>query len=115
MKPKDNMHLYYIGCQSLGVVKIGRAVDPNGRLRSLLHGSPTTDLNMLFVAWDRGADEYAVHYLWRNKHHHGEWFVLDEELRSWIESGAELPDGFVPGKFNCRKKLMKRKAVSIFY
>jgi len=66
-------HLYVIGETSSGIVKIGRSVDPESRLRTFQTGYPRK-LSLLHVEPEAGHLEPRLHARFASLRTHGEWF-----------------------------------------
>lgn len=73
--------VYFIGCGDF--VKIGTAVDPMVRLRSLRVGNPFP-LAVLRVVPGDIQTEWAFHRRFRRHLHRDEWFRIEGELKSWL-------------------------------
>lgn len=83
-KAKAPQHVYFIRATVTGLVKIGCASDPAGRLKALQIGSAET-LDLLAVWRDAGRDgEREMHELFASFRAHGEWFYPSEELDAAI-------------------------------
>lgn len=67
-----------------GLVKLGRSVEPQKRLRSLQRMSPTP-LTLIATIPEHLVSEEEAHERWSEQRAHGEWFEPSPELRAWIE------------------------------
>jgi hypothetical protein len=77
-------HVYFIRATSSGLVKIGCASDPWGRLRAFQTGSAER-LALVGVIPNAGrAGERELHELFASFRAHGEWFYPSEELDAAI-------------------------------
>jgi hypothetical protein len=80
-----NDYVYFIQEGDAGNVKIGRAIDPVGRMATLQTGNPN---HLTLIATIKGGDkERALHAKFKRYHINGEWFAGDA-VRAWI---AETP------------------------
>jgi hypothetical protein len=72
------MHLYIIQSDVTGSIKIGRANEPEKRIKALQTGS-SYPLKILKVILDKGDCEFKIHDLLKKHklHLHGEWFHWD--------------------------------------
>jgi hypothetical protein len=68
--------VYAIGCPSIGMIKIGKAVDPIARLAELerMNAAPLVLLGLSHGLWL----ETTLHRRYAAHRHHGEWFKIDE-------------------------------------
>lgn len=79
------MHLYAIVNESAKAVKIGKAVDPDKRLRLLQTGNHSP-LTLRRVWRDCGKYERDVHRYFWHSHKRGEWFAMNECMALFVET-----------------------------
>lgn len=77
----DQQYLYFILCGD--AVKIGRAKDPNVRMRELQTGAPGT-LTLLASFERAGYLESLCHKLLAEQRLSGEWFIYDSNVEKII-------------------------------
>lgn len=83
------MHVYFIQCHdSIGLIKIGKAANPMGRLAGLQTGSPHK-LSLIGSVMFRDdqqaiAAERKIHRVFLHCRRRGEWFSQTTELRQFI-------------------------------
>lgn len=80
--------VYFIRIAGIPLVKVGRAVDPMGRLGDLQVGSPF-ELLLLGSIPGRTAVEKAIHQRFDAQRVRGEWFRLDARLAAFIRVALE--------------------------
>ncbi len=81
--------VYFVQSQD-GLVKIGRAITPELRLRRLQTGSSSKlDLILSVPTKDPARLEAAYHRRFRAKHRHGEWFALTQEDIESVKQGID--------------------------
>jgi hypothetical protein len=85
--------IYFVQAQSLGLIKIGVAIDPMVRIGELRCGSPDI-LNMLGLIWsdDAQALEGRLHRQFRDHRRHGEWFNPAPAILAYIADHATQAD-----------------------
>lgn len=72
------------------LTKIGTAIDPDQRLRTLRGGSPTP-LELLYTFAGSYRAERVLHTRYKHKRCHGEWFELsDQDIEDIKEDTKEL-------------------------
>lgn len=76
--------IYFIQATRSGLIKIGSASDPRGRLRSLQTGSPER-LRLIGHIPGGTARERQLHDQFAADRSHGEWFVPSAELVAFIK------------------------------
>jgi hypothetical protein len=76
--------VYFVKAKTMGLIKIGKAIDVDVRLRSLQIGSPDI-LEIIGVIPSVLFSESDVHQKFRAARLHGEWFHPVPELLSFIE------------------------------
>lgn len=79
--------VYFIGAEVTGLIKIGCAVNPQARLRSLQTGSPDR-LSIIATVPGDAAMERGLHSQFAADRMHGEWFRQSPALIELIESIA---------------------------
>jgi len=66
--------------------KIGVSIDPSRRLKDLNVACPIPIEQVCSIGTDNMVSlEYALHQKFKQKHHHGEWFVLDSADIEYIK------------------------------
>lgn len=87
--PTRSTYVYFIQAETLGLIKIGCAVDPSDRLYTLQCGSPD-QLKLLAVIRDPNAydREKGLHHHFRAHQSHGEWFRPAPEVLAYIAANA---------------------------
>lgn len=83
--------VYAIVADGLGRIKIGKAANPEKRLRELQIGSPVK-LSLTFKAGWHDSNEKLLHACFQEERLHGEWFRQSpriEEFLSGVRSIAE--------------------------
>lgn len=78
-----------------GLIKIGRAIDPNVRFAELRTMSPVPLKPLGVVSSDRFA-EVELHRRFQGLRSHGEWFDADVSLLTFIAENADPWPGSVP-------------------
>lgn len=84
-KPQRERMVYFVVGELTGLVKIGSAVDPIDRLRTLQTGSPDRLTLVTTIAGGEKA-ERALHKQFSGSRVHGEWFSPTPDLLAFIES-----------------------------
>jgi hypothetical protein len=90
------MATYFIVDEIAGLVKIGKATDPEKRLRALQtgNGRPLRIALVLPVGWEflsggncpeGGFAEKAMHLVFKNQWIRGEWFLLKGPVQKFID------------------------------
>lgn len=92
-------YAYFAQAEKTGLVKIGRAVNVQSRLKSLQHGSPDK-LKLLGVIPESNMSEEELHKEFSRDRSHGEWFQPSSQLLDFIaDCTTPIPDyqkeGFV--------------------
>src|SRR3972149_5875499 len=82
-KEKRSNCIYFISCDALSLIKIGRSADVNKRL-SHLQVSVGADLRIIKAVPADPWVEIAVHNKFRHLRVRGEWFKADKELLDFI-------------------------------
>lgn len=72
-------YVYFILCESAGLVKIGKTSDPKKRFGALCTQSPVP-LRMLCCFRSHDQMEGFLHAYFAEQRHHGEWFRLTDEM-----------------------------------
>lgn len=90
-KQKDKRRQYVYFMQGAGLVKIGVANDVGKRMRDLQCGSPILLSLIGFMVGDE-RHEKDLHVKFAHLRQHGEWFLLNDEITSFIESNCDLGD-----------------------
>lgn len=80
-------YVYFIKATTSGLIKIGRAVNVDKRLKSLQHISPDR-LILLGVLAETLFSETSLHTRFAESHSHGEWFKPTIELIEFITNNA---------------------------
>ena len=66
--------------------KIGVSVNPSRRLKDITVASPIPVTQICIIRTDNMISlEYELHRKFKQKHHHGEWFVLDDSDIEYIK------------------------------
>ena len=76
---------YFIESSMTGLIKIGRSVDPESRLRALQTASPDK-LTLLKAIPEQVVSESELHERFSHLRRQGEWFEAADEIREFIES-----------------------------
>lgn len=71
-----NDHLYFIQTSNMGMIKIGRSIDPLKRLKQLQTGNPHI-LKLIHVFYNQGDKENYLHFHLKEFRLKGEWFKYD--------------------------------------
>lgn len=74
--------VYFIQAESGGYIKIGRAIDPEMRLREIQAYCPA---KLRILAYSRDYKEWELHARFRKTRVHGEWFLPSPELFALID------------------------------
>lgn len=77
--------VYFAEAKDLCRVKIGFSVNAASRLLAMSSGTPAPLILLGTIPGDCVVDS-EMHERFKSKHIHGEWFVLDDAMRSEIES-----------------------------
>lgn len=83
--------VYAIGSPSSTLVKIGRTINIKVRLADIQRMSPVR-LNVLWTTEGGSALETALHYRFKNRRSHGEWFNFanDDAVELIAQAASEL-------------------------
>lgn len=85
-KPESSQSFaYFIESGVTGLIKIGRSVDPESRLKALQTASPDK-LTLLKVIPEQVVSESELHERFSHLRRQGEWFESSEEIREFIKS-----------------------------
>jgi hypothetical protein len=84
--PDGWCYIYFI--QQGALVKIGRTVDVNKRLKTLQTGN-SRGFNVLAAVPAHAVIESAIHARFKHLHEQGEWFRLDADLSAFIERAKQ--------------------------
>lgn len=84
-RPASERLVYFVMAARSGLIKIGSAVDPDARIRTLQTGSPEP-LILVGVTLGGEAKERNLHRRFAADRSHGEWFHPSEELLAHIEA-----------------------------
>jgi len=73
---------YLLYCPSVQQVKIGKSVDPMGRMSDLrtMNAAPVEPLTVIDVP------EFELHKRFALTRHHGEWFLSSHDLVEYLDS-----------------------------
>jgi len=77
--------VYFIGNKEKQLVKIGKANQPKRRIEEIQVGFPY-QLEIFLIIEGNEAIEKTLHNKFKNKHIRGEWFILDEDILSFIDN-----------------------------
>lgn len=96
----NKQHLYFIHCELTDKVKIGVSNNVRRRLAELQLSSPT-ELKLIGVVDNCGDLEKTTHFLFRKLNTKGEWFEMNEEIRTFMQQlqhnyNLLEPDGYEP-------------------
>lgn len=83
----DKDFIYFAEAFDANAVKIGVTKDPLGRVKDLQCGSPH-ELYLLLVVEGGQREEQLLHRDWAKFRIRGEWFRLEDKLRTFIWSQA---------------------------
>jgi len=87
-KPRKGV-VYFVRAETLGLIKIGSAVNPDRRLTGLQCGSPDRLQLVAYVGTDDIiAGERAMHRRFNHHREHHEWFRPGADLLAYIEEYA---------------------------
>lgn len=81
----DQSFAYFIESGMTGLIKIGRSVNPESRLKSLQTASPDK-LTLLKVIPEQVVSESELHERFAHLRRQGEWFESSEEIREFIKA-----------------------------
>lgn len=80
-------HVYFVGADGTGLIKIGSAFDVELRLEQLQTISPVRLRALFYVLHGGEAMERRLHRMFRTRRSHGEWFRADiDELRATADA-----------------------------
>lgn len=94
--------LYFASFPNLGLVKIGRSVNPQKRLSSGGAFCPDPDAYILAVSDGNGFREQEVHRAFARYHWLKEMFKADKVLLDWISAGCDFES--MPSQFDLKMK-----------
>ncbi len=77
--------IYFIRCPYFNAIKIGKALDPERRMRGFQIGCPAK-LMLIGCAIGGKREEKQFHEMFRHLHIRGEWFKADPGMIQFIES-----------------------------
>jgi len=83
-------YTYFVQAKKTGLIKIGRAVDVEKRLKPLQQGSPDV-LTLLGTVPESLHDEESVHKRFIQERTHSEWFKPSSRLLKFIKKNATQP------------------------
>lgn len=78
------MQVYFILAPKANVVKIGRSVDPDERLKALQTSNAERLEIVLLLPHRAPFEEDQLHWRFRKHHQQGEWFDYSTELRLFV-------------------------------
>lgn len=81
--PDPERHVYFIGADDGGPIKIGYAKRPRGRL-STLRKETGRDLRILALRPGNASEEAGYHLMFYDHRLHGEWFTRCPEIEAEI-------------------------------
>jgi len=84
--PMEEGYVYFV--EAGGLIKIGWALDPEQRIKSIQHLSP---VKLKLLGFTRGSKckEKSLHYKFAHLRVHGEWFQKSEELLEEVPYGTD--------------------------
>lgn len=86
LNPREREWVYFLEADiPIPLVKIGKTSDVKWRVLTLQHMSPVT-LGLVGIVSGPVGTESVMHRMFAAKRMHGEWFTLDDELRTFIGS-----------------------------
>lgn len=97
--------IYAIEAVGLGLVKIGRAINPSSRLKELQTGCPVPIKLIATVPW-HDSSEGLIHRRFAEWRHCGEWFRASKEVADFIQIMA-CPNSTDQEKFNAAMEMLK--------
>src|SRR3972149_780868 len=103
-KEKRSNCIYFISCDALSLIKIGRSADVNKRL-SHLQVSVGADLRIIKAVPADPWGEIAVHNKFRHLRVRGEWFKADKELLDFIATLRPQRERFQLGRNTVLRRL----------
>ena len=80
--------VYFIECGTSDRIKIGWALDPPKRLKQLQTGA-STKLKLLAAFPGTVKDEKMLHWIYADRHWHGEWFRPDDRILARIKKAID--------------------------
>jgi len=86
--PEGLTAIYFIEAVGQDQIKIGKADDPESRLKQLQTGSPS-ELTLLGIIVDKATRETELHAQFAEERIQGEWFHATERLRQYIRDFAK--------------------------
>ena len=87
LPPSMKLSGTYFLADGEGRVKIGHSDDIRQRIATLQTGCPT-NLELLGII---DKSEAELHVKFAHYHYRGEWFVLSDEIKTFIENNCEVP------------------------
>lgn len=104
----------YLMSMGQGLVKIGRAVSVEARLREFEVANPLLTIIYSKAVSDARAIESALHRKWRAKRFKGEWYSLTssdvKEITAYLD---RLPDAPMPGLVGALMRLHASRAANV--
>jgi hypothetical protein len=82
--------IYFISAEGANLVKIGYAKDVATRMEMIRAGCPYP-MKLLFVLPGPIQDEHKLHIRFKAQHFYGEWFILEGELRDFVDGLLSHP------------------------
>ncbi len=89
---EDQTYIYFAEAVGQDRIKIGKADNPEDRLKQLQTGSPV-ELRLLGVIADKASRETDIHALFDQDRIQGEWFNASPDLRRYIAEFADKNAG----------------------
>lgn len=77
--------IYFVAAEGTDLVKIGYAIDVSSRINAISAGCPYP-MRVLAVIPGEIPDEHKLHRRFRMYHVHNEWFRIDGDLRSYLDT-----------------------------
>ena len=108
----------HCGGKVIKLHKIGRSIDPEGRVRNIASQSPSHTAELICIVWT-GASKFkqledALHMLFAARHHHGEWYDLSVTNVEFIKGLAEdeaMVDKLLVARMKAKRRKRKRSVV----
>jgi len=80
----NDKYMYVMQCKEF--VKFGISQNPNQRIKELQTGNPFKITLLLSINYGYGYDiETNTHNYFKDKQEIGEWFKIDEEIKSFVK------------------------------
>ena len=93
------MLIYFIVTKDRHYVKIGVTTDLSQRLVELCKAHPTPDALFVFHVLPGSIQlERYLHRKWEHLQTHREWFIFDEDIKTWIQEVGQDTDMLVQEK-----------------